>query len=144
MNKEQDDINREFENFSRRHGPAAIVPAEVISVNEDEATVHIKFSDDSEIDDARLKSVISDDAGIYALPSVGSTIQVARIENSDEYIVVAMDKVEKVVIKNDGSSLKEILNLIIEAVQKIMVMQGNNPDFIKLAQAKTKTNNLFN
>lgn len=49
----------------------------------------------------------------------------------------------KFTIAVDDNSLKDALTLIIQAVQQIMVMQGNNPDYAKLSQALTKVNNIF-
>lgn len=49
----------------------------------------------------------------------------------------------KFTITVDDDSLKDALTLIIQAVQQIMVMYGNNPDYGKLSQALTKVNNIF-
>ena len=46
-------------------------------------------------------------------------------------------------IKNNSVSVKTIITEIIQAVQQIVVLQGNNPDYAKLTQALTDTNNLF-
>lgn len=46
-------------------------------------------------------------------------------------------------LDSEGNSLKDILTLIVQAVQPILVMYGNNPDFIKLTQALTKINSMF-
>lgn len=47
------------------------------------------------------------------------------------------------VMKKGDDDMKEVLNLIIEAVEFIIVMQGRNPDRLKLANAKEKVNNIF-
>ncbi|RYZ21647.1 MAG: hypothetical protein EOO10_22270 [Chitinophagaceae bacterium] len=143
MALENEQIKEQLTNFSSKHGPAAIVPAEVVLVNEEEATVHVRFSDDSEIEDVRLKAVVTGAEGFYCLPVAGSQIQVARIENSDEYVVVAFSDIDKIVMVKGEVSLKSILNLIIEACQQIVVMQGNNPNYAKLVQAKTQVTNLL-
>ncbi|HJU46360.1 MAG TPA: hypothetical protein VJ647_06215 [Chitinophagaceae bacterium] len=49
----------------------------------------------------------------------------------------------KFAITVDGNSLKDALTLIIQAVQQIVVMYGNNPDYGKLSEALTKVNNIF-
>jgi hypothetical protein len=46
-------------------------------------------------------------------------------------------------VKKDDDTLKEVLTLIVQAVMKIIVLQGTNPDRAKLQQALTKINNLF-
>jgi phage baseplate assembly protein V len=49
----------------------------------------------------------------------------------------------KFTISAGDDSVKDALTLIIEAVQQIVVIQGNNPDYDKLSQALTKVNNIF-
>lgn len=49
----------------------------------------------------------------------------------------------KFTITVNDNSLKDALTLIIQAVQQIVVMQGNNPDYAKLSEALTKVNNIF-
>ena len=46
-------------------------------------------------------------------------------------------------LSKGSDTLKDALTLLIEAVQQIMVIYGNNPDFSKLSQAQTKVNNLL-
>src|SRR6266542_73413 len=91
----QEQTKREFIKFTSKYGPAAIVPATVIEVNDDD-TVHVQFSDDSEIDDVRLKSVVKDDNKFLLIPKVNSIVQVGRIENSDEYLVIAVEEITEV------------------------------------------------
>ena len=47
------------------------------------------------------------------------------------------------VLASNGESLKDIFTLIIQSVQPILVIYGNDPDFAKLTQALTKVNNMF-
>ena len=49
----------------------------------------------------------------------------------------------KFTITVDDDSLKDALTLIIQAVQQIVIMYGNNPDYTKLSEALTKVNNIF-
>ena len=42
-----------------------------------------------------------------------------------------------------NDTMKEVMTLIIEAVQQIVVLQGNNPNYVKLTQALVKVNNLL-
>lgn len=47
-------------------------------------------------------------------------------------------------LQQKGSdTLKQILVLITEAVQQVVVLYGNNPDYTKLTQALTKINNIL-
>lgn len=151
-------IKEQLKEFSRKVGPAAILPAVVTSVNESDCIVNIIFSDDSETD-ARLRSVVKNGNRTVQFPKTGSVVLVGSIENSEEYVVLAVEEIDKevivignttvqideagVLISKEEDSLKGILLLIIEAVNKIVVLQGTNPDRVKLGQASNKVNNLL-
>jgi hypothetical protein len=46
-------------------------------------------------------------------------------------------------IQKQDDTLKQVLQLLIEAVQVIVVVQGTNPDYTKLTEAMNKLNNLL-
>ena len=175
MSKENEDIKLELAKFAGQFGPEIIVPATVLEVNADN-TLKIEFSDESTVDDARLKSVVKDGNKVLFIPKVDSIVQVARIGNSDEYLVIAVEEIDEVVyiigdyqfkmtdegfvltkgstiefsIKDDGFKIKkgsdtqkDINKLLIEAVQQIVVIQGNNPNYGKLVDANVKNENLY-
>lgn len=48
-----------------------------------------------------------------------------------------------VLIKNGNDSLKEVLQLIVEATMQIAVVIGNNPDYKKLTEAASKLNKIL-
>ena len=50
---------------------------------------------------------------------------------------------EHLLVEKDGDTLKQALTLIVEAVQPIVVIYGNNPIYSKLSEALTKINNLL-
>lgn len=151
-------IKDQFYHLASKVGPVVIIPATVLVVNDDD-TVHVRFSDDSEVEDARLRSVVKDGNRYVLLPSVGSIVQMARIENSDEFVVIAVEEITKIkcaigtvsldidadgfLIKKDNDTLKQALKLLIEAVQKIVVIQGTNPDQVKLQQSLTMIENIL-
>ncbi|HLO38374.1 MAG TPA: hypothetical protein VK173_07790 [Lacibacter sp.] len=158
MDKVSDDIKQGFEQIAMRFGPASIQPAVVKSVEADD-TITVELSSELEIEGVRLRAVVKDGAKLVIEPKIGSTVQIAAIDNSKEFIVVAVEEFEKITIEKDGleitiddkieiknglNSLKSVLDKIIEACQVIVVAQGNNPDYVKLANAKTQVTNLFN
>lgn len=158
MSLENEQIKEQFEHISSRFGPKTIVPGRVIAINEDD-TIEVQFSDDSIVDDCRLKAVVKDGNKVLLIPAVDSIVLVGRIENSDEFIVVAVDEVSKMLmvvgskkfeltsagflIASGDDTLKDVISLVIQAVQAVVVMQGRNPDYIKLQQAVTKLNNIM-
>jgi len=95
MSLEQDQIRQGLAEFAARFGPAAIAPALVLAINNDD-TIQIQFSDDAVIDDCRLKSVVKEGNRVIMVPKVDSIVLVARIENSDEYVVVAVEEITKI------------------------------------------------
>lgn len=139
-------------------GPLNSLLAVVKSVNEDEKTCVI-IDDDIEINDVRLSPVINEKESVTIFPKEGSWVLVVRIEDDAEWMVIATEEIDKirfkvgdvvfeqtsdgVLIKKDDDTLKEILQLIIQSVQKIAVIYGSNPDFVKLTEALNKTNNLL-
>jgi dihydroorotate dehydrogenase len=92
------------------------------------------------------------------VPAVGSIVMVNFLSNTDAYVSM-VSKVTEVkykignvyysanssgfLLQKDSDTLKQILTLMVEACEKILVLQGNNPDYVKLTQAKIKINNLL-
>lgn len=158
MGKVDDDIKEQLAAFAGKYGPVAIQHAEVELINYDD-TIQVKTTGGDLIDDVRLKSVVKAGNKIILTPAVGSTVLIARIENSEEWLMISADEVYKItmvidevrievdaaglLIQKQDDSLKDVLNLIIDAVKQIVVLQGKNPDYFKLANAKTKVNNIF-
>lgn len=106
-----------------------------------------------------VRLTVNNEAENYfaVIPKVGSTVIVSFL-TKDVAFVCTVDDPEKLIfktgdllfevdekflVKKGDDSLKDVFTLIIQACSQIMVMQGNNPDFVKLQQALTKTNNLF-
>jgi hypothetical protein len=82
-----------------------------------------------------------------------------RIEEADEWMLIGCQEIDKYrlvvgdlvfevgtdqfTVKKGADSLKDALTLIVEAIQQIVVIYGNNPAYDKLTQALTKINNIF-
>lgn len=77
--------------------------------------------------------------------SDGTVIEYDKNEGKYSQIVKGSSFLQdgKFTISVDNDSLKDALTMLIEAVQQIVVMYGNNPDYTKLSQALTKVNNIF-
>jgi len=158
MSKEIEEMAERARRIARRVGPKVIVPATVIAINNDD-TIEIEFSDGSTVDDCRLKAVVKAGNKVLLIPAVDSNVLVGKIENSDEYIVISVDEITEMVVlvddvrfkvdasgflfQKDNDTLKQILTLIVQSVLGIVVLQGRNPDYIKLQQSLVKINNLL-
>jgi hypothetical protein len=159
MSKELEQIKDELDLFASKRGPAALVAAKVLSFNETDSTVEVELENKATIDDVQLRSVVNNEDKVVLIPKEGSIILMAAINNSSEYYVVAVEAVKKILIKKGnleitiddkvkidkaGDSLKQAFVKSIEATQQIVVLQGNNPDYVKLAAALATINNIMN
>jgi hypothetical protein len=153
----QEQIRAALKAFSKEHGPLQTMLATVVSVDESELTCVVD-NDGTEIFDVQLRPVINGKESVTLIPKVDSQVLMARIEEDEAWMVIAADEITKLrcvvddcefeiengfLIKKGEDSLKQIIQLIIEAVQQIVVMQGNNPDYAKLVQATEKLNNVL-
>ena len=157
--KEREQIKEQLGNFAAMYGPAAILTATVTAVNNDDDTVTVDFDNGNTMDDVRLKAVVDTGNKVLLIPKIGSVVLVGSIENSDEYVVLVVHEISEVVylidttrysvnasgflIKKGDDTLKQILTLIVEAVQPMVVIYGNNPVYTKLAEALVKIQNLL-
>lgn len=154
-----EEIAEQLRQFSGKYGPAMIADAKVLSVNADEDTIECELATEDIIPDVRLKSLIKAGNKLILVPAIDSVVLIGRIMNSDEWVLIACDEVEKLLmivddvkyeVNADGfllqkgdDDLREVITLMIEAVQQIVVINGKNPDYVKLQQAKTKAQNLL-
>lgn len=58
-------------------------------------------------------------------------------------VVMALGSGSKYQLKKGSDTLLTALTDLIGAIEPILVIYGNNPDFVKLQSAKTKLNNLL-
>lgn len=158
MNRQIRDIKDEFGLFASKFAPNIISTAIVTAINAED-TVAIRFSDNSVIDDARLRAIVASGNKVVLVPSVNSLVAVGKLENSDEYVVLVVSEVSEIkyvvdtveysvtaagfLLQKGSDTLKAALIQLIEAIEPIIVLEGRNPDRVKLALAKTKVNNLL-
>lgn len=118
MSKEQE-IRDGFRRMAEKEGPLQTLLAEVVSVDENEMTCVIK-DDELEIFDVRLRPVINGKKSFTLYPKVGCYVLAARIEDGEEWMVIAVDEIEKFELTNGDVSLKEILTDLVDEVIKVM------------------------
>jgi len=78
------------------HTETVIIPAIVESVDEAEGTIVAKTATGLKIADVRLRSVIGDNDGVLIFPQKGSSVLMARIQQSNYFVVISMEKVAKI------------------------------------------------
>jgi len=157
----QEEIRKALADHAMKFGPAATMLATVVAVDPSTFTCTLVDADDDfEYPGIRLRPVLDGNEALTLFPKVGTWALAVRIEDEEhEWMVMAMGEVDKwrlkigatiieqdatgLLVQKGSDTLKQVLTLIIEAMQKIIVLQGTNPDRAKLVTAKTKTNNLF-
>lgn len=78
------------------HTDTIIIPAIVKEVDEEEGTIVAATATGLEIADVRLRSVIGDNDGVLIFPQVDSSVLMARIQESNYFVVISMEKVDKI------------------------------------------------
>lgn len=91
--KEQ--IRQGLQKLAGQHGPLQTLLAEVVSVDEQEMTCVLKDDDGLEVYDVRLKPVLTADESVVLIPEVGSWVLATRIEDDEEWLVIAAEKISK-------------------------------------------------
>ena len=144
--------------FSGKYGPHQTALYQVTSVSEADNTCEAVDEDEIEFL-IRLSPIITPGQSISLYPAVGKKILAARLEDTGDWFVCWAEQWTKIIykigncilesdgvkwtIKNGNANMLDVFNKIIEAVQVIAVIYGNNPDFVKLAEAKTLIDNLL-
>jgi|SRR6185312_1134389 len=144
--------------FAGRYGPHQTLTYTVESVDEEAMTCEV--TDDDGLEHLlRIAPIITAAQSILLYPQAGKKVLAQRYEDSGDWFVCWAEQYYKTTVtvgaciletdgdkwtlKNGAADLKDILTGIVEAVQVIVVLMGNNPDYAKLAQALTDINQLF-
>lgn len=88
-------IRKGFQELAARFGPQVSNIAIVKSVNENEATCVLIDEDEQEYLDVRLRPVLTGKQSFIQIPKVGSYVLAIRIEDDEDWMVIASDEVEK-------------------------------------------------
>jgi hypothetical protein len=160
--KEQ--IRKALINQAKEHGPISTVLAQVVSTDEDEATCVLKDDDGLEMFDVRLKPVLTADESVIMIPAVGSWVLAARIEDEEEWLVIACEKVDKwrltvgesiLEVDSDGfsfkkgsKSLKTIMDNLLDGIKALTVPTNVGPSGTPLnvatfTQVESDLNNIL-
>lgn len=140
--------------------PMQTMLATVQDVDETTNTCTLVDDDGLEYYDVQLRCVLQTGNNSETFyPATGSYALAARIEDTQSWLLISADKYYKKMlsvdtalyqltaaghlVQKDGDTLKQVLTLVIQAVQQIAILYGNNPDYVKLAQAMDKVNNIL-
>lgn len=155
----QDEIREALAHHAKRFGPSATMLATVQSVDDANFTCVLE-EDELIYEDVRLRPVLDGNESLTIFPKVGTWCLAVRLEDEEDWMAIAFGEMDKWrfkigtveyeatanghVIKRGSDTLWDGMKLLIEALEVIMVLQGNNPDFTKLTNAKNKIKNVLN
>ncbi|MDM1557054.1 hypothetical protein HX126_21090 [Chryseobacterium indologenes] len=104
-----------FENWLR--APMVTNIARVKSVDENEGTCVLIDEDDQEYLEVRLKPVLSENKSFLQIPKIGSFVLAVRIEDDEDWMIIASDEVDKF-LWNVGKTKLELSD-------KVLIEAGN-------------------
>lgn len=149
---------------SQSAGPV-ILPAVVTEVRAEDNVCDVLAMGEWEVFDVRLRAAINGQPSMYVVePMVGSTVLIARIASSDEFLLLACTEIQRlhvvigsmtfdmdatgVLIENAGISLGAKIQELITQIQAITVtpvslgaptpVPNNAPAFTPIASAITQ------
>lgn len=92
----EEQIRQALERMAKGVGPAVSNIAKVKSVDETKALCVLVDEDGQEILDVRLRPVLSNKKSFILVPKVDSFVLAVRVEDDDDWMVIAADEVTKV------------------------------------------------
>jgi hypothetical protein len=126
-------IRAKLKQMAKDDGPAVSNIAKVKSVNETKATCVLVDEDDQEIFDVRLRPVLTGNKSFILVPKVGSFVLAVRVEDDEDWMVIAADEIEKIgyyigtsifeidatgfLLKKQNETLKKIMVDLVGAVK---------------------------
>jgi hypothetical protein len=147
----QEQIRQALGDWSKKHGPIQTILSLVKSVDADNYTC-VLDEEGFEIYDVRLRPVINGNESITIIPKVDSWVLASRIEEDEEWMVVAVDEIEtvrivvesmvfemkdgKFLLKSGNDSLGKCMDDLI--TQILMIYAPKNAAAIKQVQQRFK------
>ena len=138
-------IREAFEKMAKEGGPAVSNIAKVKSVDETKATCVLIDEDGQEFFNVRLRPVLTGNKSFILVPKVGSYVLAVRVEDDEDWMVIAADEIEKIgyyigdtifeidstgfSFKKENESLKKLMVDLLGAI-KAMSFTLTTPDTI--------------
>lgn len=118
-------IRKGLEDIARSHAPTVSNIAKVKSVDEESATCILIDEDEQEYLEVRLRPVLNGKQSFLQIPKVGTFVLAIRIEDDEDWMVIACDEVEKFLWITETAS--------IEISEKIL-LQANGENMLSLME----------
>lgn len=113
-----ENIREQLQQMAGSVGPAVSNIAKVKSVDEGKATCTLEDEDGQEILEVRLRPVLSGKKSFLQIPKVGSFVLAIRIEDDNDWLVIACDEVEKFIWNTRQAEVEISDKIHIEANDK--------------------------
>lgn len=114
-----EEIRERLRVMAGSYAPAVSNIAQVKSVDEAECTCVLVDDDGLEFFDVRLRPVTGKNKSFLQIPKEGSFVLAVRVEDTDEWMVVACDEVEKVQILIGEESIYSLISDLFTAIMKM-------------------------
>ena len=138
-------IREALEAMAKKHGPSVSIIEKVKSVDEAKATCVLIDDDGLETFNVRLRPVLNGKKSFLLVPKIGSVVLAIRIEDDDDWMVIAADEYEKIgyyvgnvvfeiddlgfSLKKDNETLKKLMSDLLDAIDA-MSFTVTTPDTI--------------
>lgn len=154
-------IREALANHAKRFGPIQTILGTVENVNRLDFTCDLLNDDQSVFVDVRLRPVLDGNEALTVFPKIGTWALATRIEGSEDWMLISVGEADmyrakvgellfemdvqtgKFKIENGTTNLKEVITLIANSLKAVLVVVGNNPDFIMLEDALNKLDTLM-
>lgn len=137
-----EDIRQKLGDLAGSSGPAVSNIAKVKSVDESGAVCVLEDEDGQEIPEVRLRPVLTGKKSFLQLPKIGSLVLAVRIEDDDDWMIIACDEVDKflwvtdttkieltdkVHISANNKNMAELIDKLFEAILKMRFTTNAGP-----------------
>jgi len=150
MRATAEQIREGLKEMAKQHGPAVSNIAQVKSVDETNATCTLVDEDGQEYFEVRLRPVLSGNKGMILVPKVGTYVLAIRVEDDDDWMVVAADEItkvgyyvgttiieltDKVHIEANGQNMATLIDSLFTAIQNMVFVTpaGNTTAMVNIA-----------
>lgn len=114
----EEQLRAGLEDFAKKYGPAVSNIAIVKSVDEAKATCVLIDEDEQEYLDVRLRPVLNGKQSFLQVPKVGTYVLAIRIEDDDDWMIIAQDETEKFLWVTPTAKIEISEKILIEANNK--------------------------
>lgn len=137
-----EDIRQKLGDLAGSSGPAVSNIAKVKSVDENGAVCVLEDEDGQEIPEVRLRPVLTGKKSFLQIPKIGSLVLAVRIEDDDDWMIIACDEVDKflwvtdttkieltdkVHISANNKNMAELIDKLFEAILKMRFTTNAGP-----------------